>query len=128
MSIYVAEALGTGMIKIGKADDIPSRLKELQTGCPVGLRLLYSWQGGYREERAIHFRFQDARFHGEWFFLDRIAADLAEIDGQRPGQVVAGDVRRHATIWGRLAAAARRAELWSARGSDCAKARHEGKT
>jgi hypothetical protein len=48
------------------------RLRDLQTGCPVLLYLLFvvtvEQQGvGYKLERAVHYRLRHLRSHGEWF-------------------------------------------------------------
>lgn len=54
-------------IKIGRADSIARRLRELQTGCPHDLSLVAWFSGGSKEERAYHRRFRAHRLRGEWF-------------------------------------------------------------
>ncbi len=65
--IYFIEAVGQDRIKIGKADDPEARLKQLQTGCPVPLRLLgiINCQAGI--ERTLHAKFAEDNIQGEWF-------------------------------------------------------------
>ena len=57
----------TGQIKIGLAKDPRERLRTLQTGSPVALRLLAFIAGGYDAEQGYHARFAAHRLHGEWF-------------------------------------------------------------
>jgi hypothetical protein len=61
-----------GPVKIGMAANIRSRLRDLQTGHPRGLRLL--WYERIDDESAriareceLHQKFQDIRMRGEWF-------------------------------------------------------------
>lgn len=54
-------------IKIGKAIDVQSRLKGLQTSHPHALTVLATAPGGKTQEALYHQRFADHRLHGEWF-------------------------------------------------------------
>lgn len=55
-------------IKIGFTDGDPAiRLRALQTGSSVPLRLLLSHPGTTADEAALHARFAAARLSGEWF-------------------------------------------------------------
>lgn len=67
--IYFVEAVGVGNIKIGftGADDVQFRIDQLQTGCPVPLRLLNAVPGTEQDEKDLHRRFAANRVHGEWF-------------------------------------------------------------
>jgi len=57
---------GGGLIKIGKAASIRSRLAGLRGSSPVPLKLL-GVIPGQEHEAALHLRFSSARRHGEWF-------------------------------------------------------------
>ncbi len=67
--IYFIESAVVGLIKIGYTgkDDAKARLRELQTGCPVALRVLCSCPGSPQTEKRLHDRFKDSRVNGEWF-------------------------------------------------------------
>jgi hypothetical protein len=61
-----------GPVKIGKADHLPRRLREIQAMNPAPLTILGILpllDGGQDTERALHRRFAAARCHGEWFAL-----------------------------------------------------------
>lgn len=68
----------SGGIKIGKANDVPKRLRALQTAHPVRLELLATCSGGRVREQWYHRRFARHRLHGEWFEPHRDI--LLEID------------------------------------------------
>jgi hypothetical protein len=64
---YFVRGVGGGPIKIGQtAADPLRRVRELQVGSPVVLRLLVVLLG-HRHEAAFHSRFAAERLHGEWF-------------------------------------------------------------
>jgi hypothetical protein len=65
--IYFIEAVGQDRIKIGKADDPKARLRQLQTGSSVELRLLGATADQASREAEIHAAFAFERIHGEWF-------------------------------------------------------------
>jgi hypothetical protein len=52
--IYVAHIQEQKFIKIGFAADVPRRLRELQTGNPYKITLLFTVEGTLRQEQAIH--------------------------------------------------------------------------
>jgi hypothetical protein len=72
--VYVLRA-PDGTSKIGIAGDPAQRLRELQTGSPVILRLVGTIPGGLALERLLHRRFAAHRLHGE-FFSPAIADEL----------------------------------------------------
>ncbi len=80
--IYFAEAVGQDRIKIGKADNPEDRLKQLQTGSPVELRLLGVIADKASRETDIHALFDQDRIQGEWFNaspdLRRYIAEFAD--------------------------------------------------
>lgn len=65
VATYFVEAELVGLIKIGKSNNIPSRLSSLQCGSPVRLRVLGALRGDCESE--LHARFEAHRSHGEWF-------------------------------------------------------------
>nr|WP_272924116.1 MULTISPECIES: GIY-YIG nuclease family protein [unclassified Streptomyces] len=54
-------------VKIGVANDVEVRVRELQIGSPVPLYLIWKTRGGQALERDLHERFAPYRIHGEWF-------------------------------------------------------------
>jgi hypothetical protein len=58
---------GGGLIKIGRAFNPFSRLKDLQLGSPVKLTLGCAVPGGADLEGTLHQFFAAERQHGEWF-------------------------------------------------------------
>lgn len=67
-TMYVIEALGTGLFKVGLCTGPPeSRLETLQTASPFELRLVASFPGDRKAESVIHRRLSHSRVRGEWF-------------------------------------------------------------
>lgn len=69
---YLYAVVGAGKVKIGLARDPVVRLRELQVGSPVPLRLAEVWPVGSRRrtraiERSAHALFRWCRLRGEWF-------------------------------------------------------------
>lgn len=72
--VYIIKA-GPGPkdpIKVGVADDVHKRMKQLQTGNPKELRLVMHFECNDREhafylEKTIHSFLDAKRMHGEWF-------------------------------------------------------------
>ncbi|UOR07475.1 GIY-YIG nuclease family protein [Hymenobacter aerilatus] len=71
---YVIEAEGLNMVKIGRAINVRSRLKQLQTGSPAKLYLLYSVAEDIEAELHQLLRFY--RAEGEWFKSDTYVLDI----------------------------------------------------
>ena len=78
-----------GHIKIGKADDVFKRLKELQTGNPYRLSTLLtvmvqSPTEAFNLEQELHNRFNGYRLEGEWFkeapVLELIDTDIVKLN------------------------------------------------
>jgi hypothetical protein len=67
-SVYFIQQGSSGPVKIGKADQVASRLATLQTANPLPLRLLATTDGGEARERELHAQFATDRMHGEWFY------------------------------------------------------------
>ena len=83
--IYFIQPEGGGLIKIGRADDPERRLRELQCGSPVKLRLCGFHEATCDMENRLHFLFGEYREHGEWF---RPCPQLAEIAGAIPDPTI----------------------------------------
>ena len=62
--------------KIGIAQDVQTRLAQLQTGSPYVLEVMecYGYENAEVVERALHQAFKKQRIQGEWFVLDYIQA------------------------------------------------------
>ncbi|GGY71276.1 hypothetical protein GCM10010363_60650 [Streptomyces omiyaensis] len=71
--VYVIGPVGSTRVKIGTSNNPEKRLKELQTGNPERLEVLWSTHGGRELESALHGAFAAFRVEGEWF-------DFADID------------------------------------------------
>jgi hypothetical protein len=65
--VYFIQGIDGGLIKIGSASNVNSRLKSLQAGSPVLLRVLGSVEGSLTGELGLHKRLAAYRAHGEWF-------------------------------------------------------------
>jgi hypothetical protein len=63
--VYFVQQGITGPIKIGRSVKPIGRMRELQTGNPVALRLLGVERGGSRRERALQKQFSHLQVGGE---------------------------------------------------------------
>lgn len=78
-NVYVLQCEFGGAVKIGKADDVASRINTIQKCCPYKLVLLYCFkdvQGKF--EFLLHKRFNQYRLHGEWFSSE-VLPDIHEL-------------------------------------------------
>lgn len=69
-------------VKVGKANDVYSRINGLQTGNPVKLELLHVVPGDHELETRIHKLLRKDRVHGEWFDgpnVERVLELVAEL-------------------------------------------------
>lgn len=64
--VYAIEGV-PGWVKIGKAKNIAKRMRDLQVGSPVPLRLLAVLSDDASTEGAFHARWRHLRASGEWF-------------------------------------------------------------
>jgi Meiotically up-regulated gene 113 len=93
--IYFVQAVDGGPIKIGIAVDVDRRLRQLQTGSPVRLRVTRTMTGGAEKEVALHQRFKSNQLWGEWFAATPELARLARAqrasndDGADAGEIAA---------------------------------------
>ena len=69
--VYLIQLGDTDHYKIGMTTNLDSRLKQLQSKCPIPLKIIFRWYGhDYRFfELAFHSRFAKKRVKGEWFRL-----------------------------------------------------------
>lgn len=66
--IYFIQAGKHGQIKIGYTDSNPvDRLRSLQVGNPLKLRLVGVVDGTKQAEKDLHHRLREYRVNGEWF-------------------------------------------------------------
>lgn len=65
--VYAIQGEPHTPVKIGKAFDVAARLRSLQTGSFMVLRLLDVIPGGYGVESRIHRALAGDRLQGEWF-------------------------------------------------------------
>lgn len=93
-----------GPVKVGITTDLIARMRQMQTGSPFKLQLLYAMpcddRANAREhESAFHFVYAEHRLTGEWFNLDAQEA----IEGVQTGfQHEQWSI--HKTIFARIAA------------------------
>lgn len=65
--VYFARA--GDWVKIGHTDDVATRISDLQTACPLTIRVLAIAPGGRAQEREFHRRLRAHRERGEWYRL-----------------------------------------------------------
>jgi repressor LexA len=65
--IYFFRAGDTDQVKIGKAADPATRLRELQTGHAEKLVVVRLLEGGHETEKWLHKHYAARRLQGEWF-------------------------------------------------------------
>ena len=69
--IYFIQAGNDGFIKIGSSNNVEERKKQLQTGCPDELKILFQYGGILGNEYPecdLHGYFKEFRVRGEWFY------------------------------------------------------------
>lgn len=69
--VYLIGSKANTLVKIGKAVDVPKRLKGIQAMSPMRLEVLWQTEGAHSLEQALHERFAKFRQHGEWFDFGR---------------------------------------------------------
>jgi hypothetical protein len=69
--IYLVHAVGTDRFKIGRALNVPIRLRALQTSSPLKIRYVYHAcvENMSQSEMELHQKFSHKREIGEWFVL-----------------------------------------------------------
>lgn len=80
-STYFVEAIGQGLIKIGKSTDVEKRIDSLQVASAHELRVICVIDGDH--EQHWHRRFNANRAGGEWFhFTDELRAAIAAMEAR----------------------------------------------
>lgn len=78
--IYFVQAGADGPIKIGSAQDVEGRIRNLQVSSHVELRLLGVVRATPLHEGELHDRFSESRLRGEWFEpTAELLAHIAEV-------------------------------------------------
>jgi hypothetical protein len=75
MKVYFILDTVSNAVKIGKANNIDSRISDLQTGNPNALKLIHyidceSEEQSFVLERKLHNQYKKLRLIGEWFVYD----------------------------------------------------------
>lgn len=85
MPVYWVQAGRNGLVKVGWADDVAKRIKQLQTGCPEIIILLRIENGERTLEATLHRYYRGKHHRAEWFALDRddVAVDLMTLPPPR---------------------------------------------
>lgn len=65
--VYFIADSADRFVKIGVGSNLEMRLRELQVGNPLTLRVVHSFVGSFFEEKELHQRFRAERVRGEWF-------------------------------------------------------------
>ena len=66
--IYCIQMGEDGPVKLGFTKGDPDiRLRQLQTGNPIKLRVRYCFEASFDSEKMLHTAFADLRMNGEWF-------------------------------------------------------------
>jgi hypothetical protein len=79
--IYFVQPARGGLVKIGVAVDPEKRMRDLQCGSPLELRLIRVEEGERDRERELHEKFSSLQVRGEWFYP---AESLATYSGAIP--------------------------------------------
>lgn len=78
MKTYLIRCETTGLIKIGKANNVKARLSTMQTGSASELTLVHTIDGDI--EKDLHKFFAENRVKGEWFKIE--AEDIISISAK----------------------------------------------
>lgn len=83
--VYFIQCSGSGLIKIGRSDDVRVRLSKMQSDSPFKLNVLGVAHGDAAHESFLHSMFADLRVRGEWFQDDgRIKRHIEEMCAPLP--------------------------------------------
>lgn len=81
--VYFVQAEDGGPIKIGWAQDVASRVRQLQVGQSRRLRVIDAIKCSRTYERKLHRQFAASRLFGEWFEPTPELLELIEREGLR---------------------------------------------
>lgn len=77
MAVYMIRAGDEGPVKIGSARDPVHRMQTLQISHYLALKIVRVFEGGPKEEYALHKRFSHLMIRGEWFaFTSELMGDI----------------------------------------------------
>ncbi len=79
MERYVYFIAGGGRTKVGLSANPQHRLRDLQVGSPVPLRLLAAVEGTHRLEARVHAELAGTRVDGEWFDGELSADEISSV-------------------------------------------------
>lgn len=70
--IYLLNESGSEKYKIGITNNLKTRLKNIQTGCPEEINVISTFQSPYVTiiEKRLHKKFEHNKTNGEWFLLN----------------------------------------------------------
>lgn len=89
--VYFIQEGEDGPIKIGVSQNVPARLKDLQTSHASSLRLLHTIPGTYADEQRLHSSFDHLRIQNEWFLpAPELLSWISQAGGAVVGTVSAG--------------------------------------
>lgn len=80
MAVYIIRAGYSGPVKIGKADCVPDRVRDLQTAHYEELRIIRVIHAD--AERQFHRHFSHLRIRGEWFHFDDEMLSFEALDAK----------------------------------------------
>lgn len=83
--IYAIHAVGTKLVKFGKAKDVARRLTNHQVSCPYELRVLASCDWPDEMEAKIHRLLEAEWVRGEWFKLEKLPINLIAMMKEKDG-------------------------------------------
>jgi hypothetical protein len=66
--------------KIGRAKDPNKRLKQLQTGSSIKLKLVHIFKGLGNKEKMLHEELRRWRLEGEWFSCNRYSVGAIPVE------------------------------------------------
>lgn len=75
--VYVMANIDNEICKIGHSTNPLKRVKEVQTGCPYKLDLIFMIKGSPALEKKLHIKYSKLRMNGEWFsFKDELKSNI----------------------------------------------------
>ena len=74
--IYIIKEEGTGLVKIGYADNVERRLHKMQSDNPRLLSIVKVYDGNRITEGLIHEAFRHRHIRGDWFLYDPKMDDI----------------------------------------------------
>jgi len=82
-TVYVIQAIESGLVKIGITNDVQNRLGSLRGSSPESLQIVHSFPGTAKDEHGLQAEFAHKHSHREWFSLTE--DDIDSIIARYPG-------------------------------------------